>query len=147
LYDDDGRPKTPANLRALKQTLEKMQSRNTREEMQKVKNQLKMLMQGLKGKRVDPCGSSDNPLTGLYKLNELRSFVTEDKLEGLDEQGMRHLQMTLINDYCNGYTKKLSLPETEQDGQLIKIELDKAELDKKARDPNFNPMSMYTKYK
>ena len=60
---------------------------------------------------------------------------------------MRHLQMTLINDYCNGYTKKLSLPETEQDGQLIKIELDKAELDKKARDPNFNPMSMYTKYK
>ena len=29
----------------------------------------------------------------------------------------------------------------------MKIELDKACLDNMARDPNFNPMSMYTKYK
>ena len=53
--------------------------------MQKVKNQLKMLMKGLKGKRVDPSGGTDNQLTGLYKLNELRSLVTEDKIKDLDE--------------------------------------------------------------
>ena len=33
----------------------------------------------------------------------------KDKLAGLNESGMRNLQMTLLNNYLNGYTDRLSL--------------------------------------
>lgn len=46
---------------------------------------------------------------GMYKLDNIRSHVSKDKLAGLNESGMRNLQMTLLNNYLNGYTDRLSL--------------------------------------
>ena len=45
---------------------------------------------------------------GMYKLDNVRSHVSKDKLAGLNESGMRNLQMTLLNNYLNGYTQVLA---------------------------------------
>lgn len=44
--------------------------------------------------------------------------------------------MQLVNNYLNGYQSKLAAPP-------VKIDLDKANFDKLARDRVFNPMSSY----
>lgn len=43
---------------------------------------------------------------GLYKLSEVRSQTLECPQ---NEKQMRSLQMSLVNNYLNGYTSKLSL--------------------------------------
>lgn len=44
---------------------------------------------------------------GSYKLKDLRSKALKDQVDRVDNEGMRNLQMTLINDYLNGYNNKL----------------------------------------
>lgn len=60
---------------------------------------------------------------------------------------MRYLQMSLVNDYLNGYTNRLCLPETKIKGDVVKINLDKTVLDSFSRDPNFNPIDLYLEHK
>jgi hypothetical protein len=65
---------------------------------------------------------------GMYKLEKIRSEVPQSKLQGLDELGVRALQMQLIGDYLNGYTGKMSLMNGKP-GQTKKIKIDKEEFD------------------
>ena len=60
-----------------------------------------------KGGKSD--ASAENARMGQYKLNEMRSKTYKSNIKGLDEQGRRNLHMSLINDYLNGYSGKLSL--------------------------------------
>lgn len=73
-----------------------------------VKQELKQLMNAAaKGGKSDP--SSENARMGQYKLNDLRQKTYKENIKGLDDQGRRNLQMSLINDYLSGYSGKLSL--------------------------------------
>lgn len=62
---------------------------------------------------------------GQYKLNEMRSKTYKSNIKGLDERGRRNLQMSLINDYLNGYSGKLSLQNGSAGDKNQKIKLDK----------------------
>ena len=142
------REATPREIRKLQEAIDEMRQRDCLSNIREGKAQVRGLMASAQngGRTV----SLDGNRMGSYKLEMIRG--NNNKKEVFETPAdLVQKQITLVDEYINGYSEKLSLQrDTNEDGAPKKVRLDKVHFERfvhLSAKHDFNPYLNYLKLK